>query len=162
MLISSHNSFRVLFDKIASVYFIWQKYIYILALEMASPVNQHSTSCIGTLSFPVAMELLSVWCSYYSLMTFNRWRTVVSATWKYDDPRLSMSHEGAARVWHVQPRVVIFPCLTNYELLRWVVETPSRDFAHYRLSGGRRIFITCQRRSLDMSTHVTRLALDML
>jgi len=27
--------------------------------------------------------------------------------------------------------------LTNYELLRRLVETPSRDFAHYRLSGGR-------------------------
>ena len=25
-----------------------------------------------------------------------------------------MSHEGAARVWHVQPRVVIFPCRTHY------------------------------------------------
>ena len=23
----------------------------------------------------------------------NRWRTVVSGTWKYDDPRLNMSHE---------------------------------------------------------------------
>ena len=33
--------------------------------------------------------------------------------------------------------------LTDYELLRWLVETPSRDFAHYRLSGGRRIFTTC-------------------
>ena len=33
--------------------------------------------------------------------------------------------------------------LTNYELLRLLVETPSRDFAHYRLSGGRRIFTTC-------------------
>ena len=80
------------------------------------------------------------------ITTVNIWRTVVSATWKYDDPRLNMSHEGAARVWHVQPRVVIFPCrLTKYELLRWLVETPSRDFAHYRLSGGRRrIFTTCQ------------------
>jgi len=29
------------------------------------------------------------------------------------NPRLKMSHEGAARVWHFQPRVVIFPCLTN-------------------------------------------------
>jgi len=29
-------------------------------------------------------------------VTFNIWRTVVSATWKYDDPRLNMSHEGAA------------------------------------------------------------------
>jgi len=48
--------------------------------------------------------------------TFNRWRTVVSATWKYDDPRLNMSHEGAARVWRVQPRVVIFPFRTNYRV----------------------------------------------
>ena len=28
-------------------------------------------------------------------ITFNSWRTVVSGTWKYDDPRLKMSHEGA-------------------------------------------------------------------
>ena len=28
MLISNHNSFRVLFDKIASVYFIWKKYLF--------------------------------------------------------------------------------------------------------------------------------------
>ena len=42
--------------------------------------------------------------------TVNRWRTVVSATWKYDDPRLNMSHEGAARVRHVQP------CRTNYRV----------------------------------------------
>ena len=27
-----------------------------------------------------------------------------------------MSHEGAARVWHVQPRVVIFPFRTNYRV----------------------------------------------
>jgi len=46
-------------------------------------------------------------------VTVNRWRTVVSGTWKYDDPRLNMSHEGAARVWHVQPRVVLFSCPTN-------------------------------------------------
>ena len=38
-VISNHNSFRVLFDKIASVYIIWKIYIYILALEMASPWN---------------------------------------------------------------------------------------------------------------------------
>ena len=29
------------------------------------------------------------------------------------NPRLKMSHEGAARVWHFQPRVVLFPCPTN-------------------------------------------------
>ena len=40
LVISNRNSFIVLFDEIASVYFIW-KYIKILALEMASPGNQH-------------------------------------------------------------------------------------------------------------------------
>ena len=50
MVISNHNSFRVLFDKIASVF---EKNIQILALEMASPGNQHCANCIGTLSFPM-------------------------------------------------------------------------------------------------------------
>jgi len=36
------------------VYFIWKIYIYILALEMASPGNQHCATCIGTLSFPIS------------------------------------------------------------------------------------------------------------
>ena len=38
LVISNRNSFRVLFDKIASVYFI-RKCINISALEMASPGN---------------------------------------------------------------------------------------------------------------------------
>ena len=34
LVMSNHNSFRVLLDKVASVYFfIWKKCIYILALE---------------------------------------------------------------------------------------------------------------------------------
>jgi len=53
LAISNRNSFRVLFDKIAFVYFGRKKYIYILALETASPGNRHCASCIGTLSFPV-------------------------------------------------------------------------------------------------------------
>jgi len=35
LVISNHNSFRMLFDKIAS-YILYEKYIYILALEMGS------------------------------------------------------------------------------------------------------------------------------
>jgi len=42
--------FRVLFDKIASVYFTL-KYIDSLALVTASQGNQHCANCIGTLSF---------------------------------------------------------------------------------------------------------------
>jgi len=32
---------------------LFEEYIYILALEMASPGNQHCVSCIGTLSFRI-------------------------------------------------------------------------------------------------------------
>ena len=31
-------------------------------------------------------------------------------------PEVEHVTQGAARVWHVQPRVVIFPCRTNYRL----------------------------------------------
>jgi len=34
--------------------FYFEKYIDILALEMASPGNQHCASCIGTLSLSIA------------------------------------------------------------------------------------------------------------
>jgi len=61
------------------------------------------------------MEFELVW-------TINRWRTVLSGTWKYDDPRLNMSLEGASRVWHVQPRVVLFPCPTN-DCGHWIHRT---------------------------------------
>ena len=36
------------------LYILFEKYMYILALEMAIPGNQHCANCIGTLSFPVA------------------------------------------------------------------------------------------------------------
>jgi len=41
-------------------YILFEKRINILALEMASPGNQHCASCIGTLSFPVLFEVLSL------------------------------------------------------------------------------------------------------
>ena len=37
------------------------------------------------------------------------------------NPRLKTSHEGAARVWHFQPRVVLFLCLTNKGVRRILV-----------------------------------------
>jgi len=57
------NSFRALFNKIASIglYFYMKKiYLYFrfLTLEMASPGNQHCANCIGTRSFPIAHDVL--------------------------------------------------------------------------------------------------------
>jgi len=53
LVISNHNCFRVLFDKIAVAYFTRETYISILALEMAGPGNQQFASCIGTLLVPM-------------------------------------------------------------------------------------------------------------
>jgi len=39
-------------------YILFEKYINILALEMASPENRHCASCIGTLSFPIDTDSL--------------------------------------------------------------------------------------------------------
>jgi len=54
LALSNHNSFRVLFDEIAS-YILFEKCrpIHILALEMASPGDQHCANSIGTLSLPI-------------------------------------------------------------------------------------------------------------
>jgi len=41
----------VLFDKIVSC-ILFEKYIYILALEIANHGKQHCANCIGTLLFP--------------------------------------------------------------------------------------------------------------
>ena len=99
----------------------------------------------GVLCSSKCMNVIWTVLLSWSSASLYRWCTVVSGRWNMMNPRLKMSHEGSARVWHVQPSVIIFYCrLTNYELLRWLVETPSRDSAHYRLSGGRRIFTTCQ------------------
>jgi len=46
----------VLFDKVLP-YLLFEKYIFILALEVASPGNQHCANCIGTLSFPMMMMI---------------------------------------------------------------------------------------------------------
>jgi len=53
MAISNHNSFRVLFDKNCFRIILFEKYIFILAAEMASLGNQHCANCIGTLSFDI-------------------------------------------------------------------------------------------------------------
>ena len=50
LVISNHNGFRVLFVKIASVYFISKIYLY-FSVGMARPAN--CANCIGTLSFPI-------------------------------------------------------------------------------------------------------------
>jgi len=63
--ISNHNSFRVMFDKIASVYFI-EKYINILALEWPAQGTSYFASCICTLSFPVVNSAgMLNWASFW-------------------------------------------------------------------------------------------------
>jgi len=47
-------------------YILFEKYINILALEMARTGNRHYVNCIGTLSFPIVHLSLysSIWIRY--------------------------------------------------------------------------------------------------
>ena len=40
-------------------YILFEKCIYIFALEMTSPGNQHCASCIDTLSFPILTDIIT-------------------------------------------------------------------------------------------------------
>ena len=53
LVISNHNSFRVLFDKNCFRIYYLKDILIFLALEMACPGNRHCANCIGTLLFPV-------------------------------------------------------------------------------------------------------------
>jgi len=61
--------------------------------------------CVATAYRFCTSETLSL-----SQCTFNRWRTAASRTWKYDDPRLKMSHEGAISTSHERLCVI---CLSH-------------------------------------------------
>jgi len=75
--ISNHNSSRVLFDKIASC-ILFEKHIYISALEMSSPGNRHCANCIGTLSFPVkTAQMPSSVCIFGVLVELEKLRAVL-------------------------------------------------------------------------------------
>ena len=75
--ISNHNSSRVLFDKIASC-ILFEKHIYISALEMASPGNRHCANCIGTLSFRVkTAQIPSSVCIFGVLVELEKLRAVL-------------------------------------------------------------------------------------
>jgi len=59
LLISNYNSFRVCLVKLLP-YILFEKYIYILAIQMASPGKQHCANYIGTLSFPIVLPTLNL------------------------------------------------------------------------------------------------------
>ena len=58
-------------------------------------------------------QQINILCTRYPI---NRWRTVVSATWKYDDPRLNGSHEGA----HELPCVICFVVWPTTRILNYM------------------------------------------
>ena len=84
VVISNYNSFKCCLIKLLP-YILFEKYIHILAKEMASPGNQHSADCIGTLSFPIGLVLYAApWCFrrkyYWSLFQPNQ-HTAWMDTW---------------------------------------------------------------------------------
>jgi len=61
------------------LYIFVQKYIQLLALEMASPGNQHCANCIGTLSFPISSHVYK-WIRHRFEKVCQQ--TSVSPTWR--------------------------------------------------------------------------------
>jgi len=50
-------------------YILFEKYIYLLALETANPENHYCANCIGTLSFP-----MFIFCSFTSVQASQDFR----------------------------------------------------------------------------------------
>ena len=63
----------------------WQKSFSSDQLRAASLIGRNAVTWLSIIEW---------WTIHgHDLVTINRWRTVVSGTWKYDDPRLNVSHE---------------------------------------------------------------------
>jgi len=77
LLISNHNSFRVLFHKIASVYFLFEKiYIYILATQGTSTVPIVQLWYLPSMSVLMFVVLLCCWSSKWSLTSLTLRATI--------------------------------------------------------------------------------------
>ena len=74
--------------KMLPPYILFEKCIHILALEMASPGNQHCANCIGTLSFPMVRRQSpsSIWMAE----TLKRFRLQTEAS---SHKRFACRHE---------------------------------------------------------------------
>ena len=76
-------------------------------------------STTSSLTAPSTMSFWWMWVAPRPTPALNRWRTVVSGTWKYDDTRLKMSHEGAAHERLCVVCFVVWPTtiILNYQWL---------------------------------------------
>ena len=85
-----------------------------ISWEFISLVPRQSLAS-GSGTITRARKTLTVGLDTSLHMTFNRWCMVVSGTWKYDDPRLKMSHEGASHKRLCVMCFVVWPT-TNLKL----------------------------------------------
>jgi len=62
-------------------YILFEKYIYIFALETASPGNQHCASCIGTLLCPTALLAVvpAANDNVFTALLMNLWHSFLRA-----------------------------------------------------------------------------------
>ena len=96
LLISNHNSFRVLFAKIASVRRIFYlENICIFSTGNGQPRDQNCANCIGTLSFPlkcVRYALSGFVCHLYSMSLLTL--SFEQVNWGEPPPGYASSLEG--------------------------------------------------------------------
>ena len=126
MIISNHNDFPVLFDKIASVYFTG-KYIHIVALETATPGNQHCASCISTLRSLLILDIETLHSqrstTFETVKQRQAWSEKASAsatsTDAYTDGQTSRKHNSDLFSFlHYFHPIIYIACL--YYQFRWI------------------------------------------
>jgi len=108
-------------------YIFFQKYSYILALEMASPANQHSANCIGTLSFPILISVMNHFRAVLLPRTFRQCTAQTSTS--------SQSTDG----WIIIIIIIIIIAMTMFMVLSsWQshCESSPGSFDECRLSAG--------------------------
>jgi len=97
--------------------------IVLVSSKPTQPIS-HSTATTSSTVAVTMSETNRQWSDVVVIInsqTIYRWCTVVSGHWNTMNPRSKMSHEGTARVWHFQPRVIILQCRTNDHASRFVV-----------------------------------------
>jgi len=112
--------FCMIYTKIPPYFY----FLFVWPTDIESTLQTLTPTVIISSKFEVDM---AIQCRVIAFSLLTRYVTVWHLT--DDDPRLNMSHEGAARVWHLQPREVLFPCPTNYRV-SYVLSYDQQDFLH--------------------------------
>jgi len=168
LLVSQHNSLRVLFDKIASAYFVWKIYQYFSIgngqprepalchlyrhtfVPYQQPLNKPLQSRSGQGYSERSKVRVSLRLTEFEFVSdaASAPQGFAGCAWALPGATVTSAAGGGSRdpVFASSSASALSSAvccdwlqhnthcrMTNYELLRWLVETPSRDVDHYHM-----------------------------